>query len=277
MFAQEKEPASILNEVSTLIDSVLGNLLTLPVIILILGLVFRKPIRRFFKELIKKFKSGNLSAFEAGAGGVKITFDTSLGSIDASAISSRGDRRDLTTYENGQYGFRISWDDLTYNQDINIAKDMEKMFGQHLGLAIPFYVERREKVENFRPNVNINIAAVEVTETVDRHVHQSVAILKSAGYDVIRTTVDSQSNSAFIEYGKNKFAFQFARITLDRGLAYTITASMQNPILDENAAGAQIQNAIQAESANKILEKRELRKELQTILNSFELTRKQSK
>lgn len=257
MFAEEKAAAvpSLLEGISSIIQSLLSNFLSVPIIILVLAIIFRRQIIDLLDKLIHRFTEKNLSEFELGTSGVKLKFDTSLGNTQVSVPKIKIDSKDfnLTTYTDGQYRFRISWDERTYVGSSEEGLQLEKILGQS---PFPFVIKRRKAFADVETNVNIFVEVIDVNMTIEQYIHKTTVTMKQLNYEIRHSFVDENTNSGFVEYNVGETNMQFQKFVIQNGLAYIITAT-----------GSPKSDGL----SKQILNNSPLKAELRNILNSFEL------
>lgn len=257
------------SETVSVFEKILSVVFSLPVIILLIVIIFRKQILSFFRIFEEKFKKQEVSEFSVGSGGVSAKFlkaETSIGETNVTVAKNVYDsnKDNLVTYTSGQHKFRISWDEKHYygTSDTQAAeKALHQAMPDLILSSLSFVINRKQPFLGFSPNVNVLVGPLEPETSITKHTHLNTIGLKNAGMEVVSVKVDTNSQSSFIEcrLPQNESP-QFIKLAITKDMAYAVTMTVAG-VTEESNKGV----------PSDLLKKAEIKNELRTILNSFEL------
>lgn len=237
-------------------------LVSWPVIILIIIILFRDKFVILFETLADKFGTSVLKKAEIAGTSLEFyepkTLETSVGKTNISAVPSHFDT-DSFVFRSARFGFEISYPlggDWVPIFDDNQNEGLKEYLAQQGQITVAS-IASKEEVEGLRPNINVLVQPagdIEITEYVAQSVKQLV-IQKGT---VLSYKVDKKTNGASFTYlmpvAKSETEVIMlncvSRVTLINGLAYLATTT----VLD----GVPLPERI--------------RKDLNAMLNSFETT-----
>ncbi|MEW5988237.1 MAG: hypothetical protein AB1791_16535 [Chloroflexota bacterium] len=230
-------------------------ILSWPVMVLALFILFRRPIAAFLPELSKRLTKAEFGEAKFEFTEIK-TVDTPVGKANVSAVRARASHTPFDgfycTYLSRPHSFQVSWPSHSWSASVEKGRAFHQQSGFPPTLTIPLFIERDEAVGEFRPNVNVileSIGALSITE----YMAQSRQAMQQMGWIVLSSSVDETTQGGVLVYLNTSFGtklYQFARIILSAGVAYVVTASQLPP---DDLLGQQ------------------LREELVNILNSFQV------
>jgi hypothetical protein len=234
-----------------------------PVIILIVVVVFREPIAGLLSELGKRLKKLSVAGSEIEFTEPK-TVETPIGKTEVSIATVKPTKaltEELTeTYVNNIYDFQISWPSERWEADREIGKKfLEKRGLDHAKIECPIMIIRKKPTGNFLPNVNVIVEPVGnvplsqyMASSIKSIQDQSIKGL-DAKWAILSKEFDEKTQWGLIVYRGTilgKPVHQFARIGMASGFGYVVTAS-----------GLPTEDLIN----------QQVRDELVSILNSFSL------
>ncbi|MFH2045991.1 MAG: hypothetical protein ABIK92_12685 [Pseudomonadota bacterium] len=200
-----------------------------PIILLIIFIIFRKPIIILFDDL-----SARLTDAEIGVGKFKFSSKTTKTPIGDTEISVREKKaaRDIDEgiickYTSAQYKFQISWPNGKWVANNSLNQATLNQHGIPSSVNVPILITKTEKVGDFVPNVNIIVEDC-AAMTTDQYMHLSTQKMKVLGWEVYLSKIDANTSSGLIVYSQISpigRVFQFAKIILRNGLAFVVTAS----------------------------------------------------
>lgn len=230
-------------------------ILSWPVMVLALFIIFRRPIAAFLPELSKRLTKAEFGEAKFEFAEIK-TVDTPVGKANVSAVRARAGRAPFAgfycTYLSLPHSFQISWPSHSWSASVERGQALQQQSGLPPTLTIPLLIERDEAIGEFRPNVNVILESIG-TMSIAQYMTQSRQAMQQMGWIVLSSSIDETTQGGLLVYLNTSLGnklYQFARIIISAGTAYVLTASQLPP---DDLLGQQ------------------LREELVNILNSFQV------
>jgi hypothetical protein len=178
---------------------------------------------------------------------------TTVSNIPVKADSSIAEGIQGSNYVNQLNKFQISWPgNGKWSASDTMGKALQRQLGLPPTVDIPIIITRNELIGSFRPNVNVVVESIG-NMSVRQYMDSSVQSMQQHGWIVLSSNVDETTQGGllvFLNTSSGNNIYQFQRILISSGRAYVVTASQLPP---DNLLSQQ------------------LREELRSILNSFQL------